>query len=164
MVVEVRAVVAGEWERVRDLRLRALADAPDAFGSTLELERDHDESAWIAWVQGWEGARNRFLVAETAESWLGMAVGSREAGEVDAHLYGMWVEPAWRRRGVGRALVDGVVEWARADGVRALVLGVTEGNDGAADLYSACGFVDTGERHPLRDGSRLRMRVYRLEL
>jgi len=35
----IRPVAREEWERVRDLRLHALADAPDAFGSTLERER-----------------------------------------------------------------------------------------------------------------------------
>jgi len=35
-----------EWRIYRDLRLRALADSPDAFGSTFERERDRPDAEW----------------------------------------------------------------------------------------------------------------------
>jgi len=162
--VRVRAARWEEWEQARDLRLRALADSPDAFGSTLEREREHAEPAWRAWIDGWEGSANRFVVGETEDGWVGMSVGSRTADEPDAHLYGMWVEPAWRRRGVGGSLVQAVVDWARSWGARGVILGVTERNEGAAGFYERLGFTDTGERHPLREESSLLTRVCRLEL
>jgi GNAT superfamily N-acetyltransferase len=65
------------------------------------------------------------------------------------HLGGMWVEPAWRRRGVGRALVAAVIAWARERKLRAVELWVTEGNRGAIDLYAAHGFRATGEEDVL---------------
>lgn len=37
-----------DWEQVRDLRIRALADAPFAYGSRLEEEQDRPESFWRA--------------------------------------------------------------------------------------------------------------------
>lgn len=86
------------------------------------------------------------------------------ADETDAHLYGMWVEPAWRRRGVGGSLVQAVVDWARSWSARAVLLGVTERNDGAAGFYERLGFADTGERHALREGGSLLTSVFRLEL
>ena len=152
-----------EWERVRDLRLRALAEAPDAFGSTLEREASLGRPGWIAWIEGWEGATNTMFVAERGDGWVGMAVGSRTDEEADAHLYGMWVDPTWRGRGIGARLVDGVLAWARSWGARSVILGVAEINDGAADFYEHLGFADTGERYPLRDGSALNCRVLRRE-
>jgi len=159
--VVIRVADPGQWERARDLRLRALADA---LGATQEIEREHAESDWRAWIEGWEGATNRFVVGETPGGWVGMAVGSRAAAEPDAHLYGMWVEPAWRRRGVGGSLVRAVLGWAGSLGVRAVLLGVTEGNDDAARFYEGLGFADTGERHTLREEHQLRTRVFRLGL
>jgi GNAT superfamily N-acetyltransferase len=162
--IRIRRVRREEWERVRDLRLRALADAPDAFGSTLQRERSLGRPEWFAWIEGWEGATNAMFVAERGDGWIGMAVGSRTGGETDAHLYGMWVDPMWRGAGVGARLVEDVLGWARSFGARAVILGVTEANDGAACFYEHLGFVDTGERYPLREGSRLTCRVLRREL
>lgn len=147
--------------RVRDLRLRSLADAPDAFGSTLDRERGHGEAEWIEWIEGWHGATNALFVAERGEEWIGMAVGSRTGEEPEAHLYGMWVDPAWRGDGIGARLVEEVLGWARSWGADSVILGVTETNDGAAGFYEHLGFADTGERYPLREHSPLTCRVLR---
>ena len=45
-MIETRQLSADDWEIWRDLRLRALADAPYAFGSTLAEWHDADESRW----------------------------------------------------------------------------------------------------------------------
>ena len=45
-LVEVRRVRADEWEALRETRLRALADAPDAFGTTHAEARAHPEQWW----------------------------------------------------------------------------------------------------------------------
>ena len=163
MSVRIRLAEPGSWERVRDLRLRALADAPDAFGALHEDEVGSGESAWRSWVTGWEGARNAMAVAEDGEDWVGMAVGSRQGEEPDAHLYSMWVDPAWRRLGVGARLVEEVVSWARSWSARSVILGVTQGND-AERFYERLGFVPTGEQGPLREGSELQVLVLRRDL
>src|SRR6476660_4862023 len=50
---------ADEWEALREIRLAALADSPDAFGSTLVEERDADEVRWRGWITGGVGRRRR---------------------------------------------------------------------------------------------------------
>jgi ribosomal protein S18 acetylase RimI-like enzyme len=162
--VRTRRVTRGAWDRVRELRLRALADAPDAFGSTLDRERAHGETEWIGWIEGWDGSRNALFVAEDGRRWVGMAVGSRAGDEADAHLYGMWVEPARRSNGIGASLVEQVLGWARTWEARSVILAVTESNTGGSAFYEHLGFVDTGEREPLREGSELRVRILRREL
>lgn len=79
-----------------------------------------------------------------------------------AHLYQMWVAPAHRGRGIGRELLDAVIEWARAAGARAVELGVTCGNTPASRLYARAGFVPASDPGPLRPGSTLLAQPMRL--
>jgi ribosomal protein S18 acetylase RimI-like enzyme len=54
------------------------------------------------------------------------------------------VAPAFQRQGVGRALLEAVIDEARADGIRKLTLRVLGGNVPAQALYKAVGFVEEG--------------------
>jgi ribosomal protein S18 acetylase RimI-like enzyme len=57
---------------------------------------------------------------------------------------GISVDPAFRRRGVGRALVEAAVAEARVRGARRLTLRVLGPNEGARRLYESCGFAVEG--------------------
>jgi GNAT superfamily N-acetyltransferase len=156
--VKVLRAEPNDWQGVRALRLRALLDAPEAFGSTHAQEAEEDEDQWRAWATGWPGVADQAVFAAVDEGvWTGIAVAVRWEQEPEVvHLYAMWVDPSSRRRGVGRALVEAVTAWARDIGVGRVVLRVTEGNAAALALYKASGFVDIGGREPLREGSQAR--------
>jgi ribosomal protein S18 acetylase RimI-like enzyme len=51
------------------------------------------------------------------------------------------------------ALLDAVADWARDRGCERLLLSVTQSNETARRFYDSCGFVDTGKREALREGS-----------
>jgi len=148
-----------DWPRVRDLRLRALLDAPDAFGSTHAQEATEVEDEWRSWMTGWSNASDQALFAGVNHGdWIGIVVGVgwRRDRQL-AHMYAMWVDPSARRQGAGRALVEAVTGWARDLAFRRMELRVADGNPGALALYRGCGFIDTGEREPLREGSQTRV-------
>jgi len=159
--MEIRGVRPREWRALRELRLRALADAPDAFGDTHERAATEPEATWRAWIErGWGSGPQVTLVAEEEGAWHGIVVGvllDAEPGAAHAaHLYAMWVDPARRGEGLGRALVEAVAAWARERGATRLRLGVTTTNTAAAALYRSCGFLPTGEQErELREGSEL---------
>jgi GNAT superfamily N-acetyltransferase len=145
--VEVVEATTEDWRLVRDLRLRALGDAPSAFGSRLEEEVDQPESFW----------RER-LGGDVAATFLALD-GEQEVGLVRiflppedpdrAHLVSMWVERHARGRGVGRRLIETAVEWARGRRASSVDLWVTETNTPASRLYGSCGFAPSGHRRPL---------------
>jgi GNAT superfamily N-acetyltransferase len=72
-----------------------------------------------------------------------------------AVVVAMWVEPSHRGRGLSRMVLDVLVGWARERGL-AIEIGVNTANPGARAAYEAYGFVPTGHRYPLRDGSEQR--------
>ena len=89
-----------------------------------------------------------------------MANGGPAYGHPDgAGVYGMWVAPEARGRGVGRSLLEAVEGWARETGHWLIGLGVATTNDAAIRLYAAAGFTDTGERHPLRHDTDLEIAI-----
>jgi ribosomal protein S18 acetylase RimI-like enzyme len=136
-----RRLSADDWPLWRALRLRALAEAPEAFGATLDDwggEGDV-EARWRARLV--DVPLN--LVAELDGEPVAMASGTAPAEDA-VELISMWVAPEARDGGVGAALIRGVEEWAAAQGVRALALDVREANAHALALYAREGFVDVG--------------------
>ena len=149
---------AGDWERVRDLRLRSLREDPDAFGSTFEREAASGEEEWRRFVAGWAGAARQatFVAADDDGVWVGIVVGVVRSAEPSlANISAMWVDPSARGRGVGERLVHTAAVWAAGIGAARLELCVTEGNAAATSLYARAGFVPTGIRGELRPGSGL---------
>jgi ribosomal protein S18 acetylase RimI-like enzyme len=155
MSIRVRTLDPQEWRLWRELRLQALRDAPDAFGDTLTLAAVRPEADWRRALASRTGP---FLMAEVGDEPAGMARAAEMIGDPSsAGLYSMWVLPRYRGAGVGQALVDAAVAWARDAGWGRIALYVTLGNDGAKRLYSRSGFVDTGRRIELRPDSELEM-------
>jgi len=129
-----------EGERLRAIRICALRDAPEAFGATLEeaLARGPD-----GWTQQVRDLPTFIAVKDGAD--VGMVRCARDSAEAGtAWLISMWVAPEWRRAGIGGALIDRVVEWARANGVERVRLDVADHNVKAIALYAAKGFAPTG--------------------
>ena len=60
------------------------------------------------------------------------------------YLEGWYVVPAWRRRGVGRALMAGAEAWARAQGCRELASDTEAANETSAAAHRTLGFEDMG--------------------
>jgi GNAT superfamily N-acetyltransferase len=162
----IRAFTADEWRVYRDLRLRALADSPDAFGSTLAEEEGRLDAEWSRRLASGADARwNLPLVAEVRGEPIGLAWGRIETSAPDvAALYQMWVAPSHRGLGAGHMLLEAVIAWARAQNAAYLDLGVTCGNSPARRLYERAGFKPMGEPQPLRPGSQLWGQPMRLAL
>lgn len=153
----IRPLLADEWSVYRDLRLRSLRDSPDAYGSILAREAGFSDDEWAERLaRGVHSATELPLMAECDPESCGLAwVRLDDDAAGSAHLYQMWVAAAYRRRGVGRALVDTAAAWARAMGATRLELEVTSNNDAAIRLYEGAGFMTYGEPRPLRPGSAL---------
>lgn len=132
-----------DWRLWRELRLEALREAPYAFGSTLaEWQGDGDtEARWRARLENVPFN----IIALLDGTPAGMVSGVGPDENADAELISLWVAPFARGRGVGDALIDVVIEWAKTRGASRLVLAVREENKHAIALYGRKGFTDGGE-------------------
>lgn len=139
----IRRISTDDWEDVRDIRLRALKDAPDAFGATYDEAIGFDESRWRERA----GEGRTFLGYDGDGPPVGMAASYWNEDVLE--LVAMWVAPEARGSGVAVELVDAVAEQAKGDGAADVHLWVTETNPAARKLYERIGFTYTGEREPM---------------
>jgi ribosomal protein S18 acetylase RimI-like enzyme len=155
-MMEVRAASAADWRVLRELRLRALADSPEAFATTLEEASSRTEDEWAA-------ATRATAESSDAVSWIverdGVPIGqafSRIRGDDSvAGISAMWVAPEGRGLGVAAALIDAAEAWGRSKGCTTVTLFVAEGNDAALRRYEGSGYRPTGFEKPLREGSAI---------
>ena len=131
-----------------------LAFCKHLAGDTDQLLTQPDEYPDLEGERAFIRAHERhdggvLLVAQAGERPIavsGLHQGSRRRNAHTAEL-GIMVEREWRGRGVGRALIEFVLDWARANPVlERVTLGVWSSNRGAIELYRSMGFVEEGRQ------------------
>lgn len=147
--LQIRQLTATDAAAYRKLRLKALKESPRAFGSdwtsasALSMEQFAERVTpqnGLSVNAAFDGVR---LIA-TLTLMRNQAAKSQHI----AHLYGMFVDPGYRGRGVARALLERAIAKARAmPGVSQLELEVAVDNLPALHLYEEAGFAPWG-RHP----------------
>ncbi|MGW0395218.1 GNAT family N-acetyltransferase [Streptomyces sp. NPDC003042] len=168
----IRPVRAGEWEKVKELRISALRDpaASVAFLETVEAAEGRPDAFWQERTAGAaEGRWIRQFIAEAPDgTWNGNVVvlveeaGSTgifdEAIEVhQGHLVGVFVRPGQRGTGLTEALFEAAVEWAwslEEPALERVRLFVHEDNPRAAAFYRRFGFAESGRVVELESGAK----------
>jgi ribosomal protein S18 acetylase RimI-like enzyme len=142
--LNVRALEGDDWQVFRQIRLAALQDAPEAFASSYGEERDLDEEFWRLRL-----GRSSRLLAELDDEPVGIVSVGRAREDDVAELFGMWVVPSQRGRGVAWQLTEAAAEHARGQGRRAVKLWVSTDNGRAVAFFSSYGFRPGNERRPM---------------
>lgn len=153
--------------KYRTIRLLALQTNPETFGSTYEREAAFTNEQWFDRLKS---PLRRTIIAQNAESdWVGLvailAPNALEGLSLPTPLdcsfpvFGMWVHPASRGRGVGRRLMEESLRWAE-DWVQSnalkesyVVLEVYEENEAAKKLYMSMMFKEGERRLGDHDGT-----------
>ena len=144
-MIVVRGILADEGALLREVRLAALRNAPGAFLETYDEVAGDPAPVWDARAASSTGEADQLVLLALDEGRpVGMAGIAREIGQRRRHratLWGVWLDPAHRGRGIGRQLVQGALDWAATRGVRAVYLEVVENEDPSWSLYGRLGFV-----------------------
>jgi RimJ/RimL family protein N-acetyltransferase len=150
--IQIRRVMPADAALYREIRLAGLKESPEAFGSTFGRENAQP----LAWFCDRLRAFQVFG-AFRSMALLGIAGFAIHEGEKEKHkgrLWGMYVRPDARNTGVGRQLVEAVIDHAR-DHVEVIQLSVVSGNEGARRLYARLGFIEYGvEKNSLKQDGR----------
>jgi L-amino acid N-acyltransferase YncA len=145
--VELRPLEAADWDAVAEIYWEGICDGLATFETSIP-----------SWEE-WEAAHPPQLrvVAEAdirIVGWVAAApVSTRRAyrGVVEHSVY---VAADWRRKGIGRLLVQGLIERAEAGGIWTIQTSVFPENRASLALHLGCGFREVGVRERIgkRDG------------
>jgi RimJ/RimL family protein N-acetyltransferase len=147
---------------VNGFRIREAEPADAVELVALAREVGAEPEGWLITTNEWRGASDerRYLrasrrsqhaavfVAEAEEGLVGRLSVARDPHPASSHVadLGLMVAASHRRRGIGRALLERTVEWARGVGISKLELHVFPHNAAAIALYEQFGFVREGHR------------------
>lgn len=148
-MITIRPITPGEAFVFKAVRLRALRDTPHAFGSTYGRESQFSDSEWLARVERMNGEKGIGFLAMDGKTACGIAGSFLDENDpTRAQLVSMWTAPTHRQQGIGRLLVDEVLNWARRRKALSLLLMVTANNEPAILFYERLGFTRTGRTEP----------------
>jgi GNAT superfamily N-acetyltransferase len=149
----IRRLQAADAAAYREIRLEGLERHPEAFGSTYEAEAALLPEEFVRRV-----TEVPTFAAERDGRLLGLVGLARESGVKRRHrgtLIRMYVRPEARGTGAADALVEAVLDHARAEGLDAVLLAVITEAEPARRLYERHGFKVYGvEPGALRIGDR----------
>lgn len=148
--LSIRRAVAEDWPAIWRF-FGAIVRDGESFGYDTDMGEAEARAMWL------DGPPSRTIVAtDAAGEVLGTANLHRNRGGPGAHIASATyiVAPEHQGHGVGRALVEDLLEWARTEGYRGMQFNaVVETNTAAVRLYESLGFevigtVPEGFLHP----------------
>lgn len=162
----IRRLDPHDLDLYRAIRTEALSTEPDAFGETLEAFAGRTDEELREWFTRHVSARDAAILVEERD---GAAVGMCGCGLYDldprdGYLWGMFVSPSARRRGLGAALLREAVAVLRPLGVRRMRARVTASNRGVVEFYRRAGFAIGPPAERLRAGSEIPVHPIELDL
>jgi len=132
---DIRAYQPADQVGLTRLVASVLAEFGFAPDPLLEADLDQADTAYDAvWVAADHGTIVGSVAIRLTEE------------HTTAELKRMYLLPAHRGRGLGRALLDHALDWARDHRCEAIILGTATAMTSAQRLYEAAGFVRTGSR------------------
>lgn len=147
--MELRQLIEADAAAYQVLRLQALREAPTAFGASYEETLAQPLAVTTERLREQASVGDSFTLGALDDGRLvGVTTLIRETRIKLRHratIVAVYVAPATRRRGVGRALLDATIARARRiDGLEQLHLSVVDTNEPARRLYRGLGFTAYG--------------------
>jgi ribosomal protein S18 acetylase RimI-like enzyme len=142
--MNIRLLDESDAQLYKELRLRALKNDPAAFGSSYEEEVNRPLEKFAERIQS---TKDQFTLGcfDDSNSLVGIVSFARESRLKTAHkgnIYGMYIAPQFRGRGLGKYLLLALIERATREcvGLEQIHLTVVSNNEAAKRLYLSLGF------------------------
>ena len=146
--ITVRPAVPGDANKLRELRLAALAAHPEAFAMDAESVATESVAHWAERItRNAATEAGTICIAAGGDQMVGMMGLYRDLKLKTRHsgmIWGVYVDAAWRGQHVAEALMSECLAWARGQELVVVKLGVITINTPAIRCYARCGFTVYG--------------------
>jgi RimJ/RimL family protein N-acetyltransferase len=141
-IVSLRPARKTDVQAYRDLRLEALHDHPEAFGSDHAVNQVRPMSFWVERLSalGSDSTIYFAIYNNALIGTCGMYRGDSPKTQHSATLVGVYIQPAWRGLQIAEGLMASCLEWAHQHGIMIVKLAVVATNTAAIRRYSSYGF------------------------
>lgn len=114
MNIAIRQLTEDDWFNFSQIRLTALLADPKVFGSNYEKESQMTEAEWRSRLQANDNAILLILDDETPIGMTGVSIDRNDPAKKTALLWGTWLEPHFRRKGLSDLMYRTRIDWAKA--------------------------------------------------
>lgn len=148
----IRLFTPDEWPLYKGVRLKALQSDPKVFGSSYALEEPRPDAEWRATLERDDVGVFGVFDHGRVIGMTGIVIDKNDAAV--AKLWGSWLEPAWRSRGVSEYMYRARIDWAREHPTaKKIIVSHRASNIASEKANQKHGFVRThAEAHEWRDG------------
>jgi ribosomal protein S18 acetylase RimI-like enzyme len=163
MAADIRRLQPDDWSALRAIRLQALREVPEVYGTTLDQEIDRPDEFWRDRLTDPANPIFCGFQAGTAVALAGLRDGAGGNVRHRGFIWGVFVAGPWRGRGLGEAVMRALLDHADARAELDFTeLNVRADNTSAARLYARLGFRAVGTipralKHAGRYGDELMM-------
>lgn len=141
--LSVRKLKKPDIKVYKSLRLLSLQTDPNAFHLLYEQAKSYDDAFFLKEIESEEHSVFGFYGAFFGRDLVGM-ISFQSMESHMGHIFTFYVNPLFRKRGIGFELISFVVSLASRENISVLKLTVVEGNPAVA-LYESLGFVCTAK-------------------
>ncbi len=113
MTVALRRLTETDWPVLKAIRLRALQTDPGVFGSNHAAESQYGEDIWRSWLENPDSGIFALFNGGNVIGMTGIAIDKNDPLKRKAVLWGSWLEPAWRGKGLSVPMYEARIDWAR---------------------------------------------------
>ncbi len=165
-VVRIRSAHRNEWRVWKDIRLEALQDAPESFGERYQDAMEKDDARWQRDFQKvMESEKQEIFFAAADNLVVGLLfVFVRDQDTKIGGIGGLWIAPEYRKKGIGKQIVEKAMEWMRGKNLQAVTFWNNKSGEASSKFYEKLGFTYTGIEKPLESNSKCIIGEMRKEL
>lgn len=113
MNISIKQIKENDWQELRSLRLKSLQFDPTVFGSNYQKESAYTEADWRKMLQNEDTAIFLLYEDDAPIGITGISVDRDDSAKKKAHLWGSWLEPHIRGKGISALLYQARIAWAK---------------------------------------------------